>query len=758
MSVLSFDSPLIFDWYTDGAGNKVSITKNNESYQVIDNKIFLTHIPDKYIKINYITIDSTTIYEIIDGGIVNENNFTVDYENGLITVSSIYNGQTAIVNSYGARGSILFPLSRVYDDKNSGNGNAIKTLDQLLVDIETNAMNIVNNLVDSTNHLGEYDPDYTYTKNNEVSYYGSSYIAIQTTINNPPTIGDAINSTYWKLSAKKGDSGTNCASKGVYTSEITYNVTDLVVYLGNIYECIALSVGILPTDTNYFRPFLASTSVSSYKNTYVIAGASTNTVPIGIQVFNKDTDTLYVYKNSTYIEVTGDYTIDSTSENITKTSGAWDGNNATTFNFIVLKNVNKAYYADGRVLEDGTVDESKLSISLTTKLSTYDRVINTYNKIEYGFTDDIINTRFVGTGAKGNGTDDDTAIIQAAIDLASSKHGGTVLLSGSEGDIFLLSQALTIPSDVTLMGKGMNATTLLTNSNTIDAIVIGTDARRVKLCDFVITSPSMGTSNSAIHCDEINGGAEHQYLNLQINTFYYGLKVKELWWNSTVENVRWNGCGYSVYCNSTGGQCLNNLFLRCYSNEPTICGYYINTAKTWTLLECNNGGHQVNTTKYIVFQSVCFAIKIVGCNFENAIITQDSGGIEIWSVSTISIDSCSFASNQVASGGTKAYEIKCLGDSTTEVKNCYTINQDTTMYDFMVQNNARLKLNNNREMTKISHYSTQPILREGNIKYKNTYSGDFTTTNLSIGEIGIDATAGRLYVNDGTTIKYVSLT
>lgn len=389
----TFDNPIYNLWYTNSSGEKVSVTKTNETYKIVNNKIFLTHIPDSLIKINYITINSTVIYEVPKGSIIDNNSFTVDYELGLIDVPSIYEGQTAIVNSYGAKGSILFPLSRIYDDQNLGNGNAIKTLDQLLDDItnnlniaitnaETNLNNNIDTLYDSFTHLGEYDPLYSgYKKNNEVKYLGNSFVAIQDVPvgEYPSIIEDTI---YWKKRASKGDSGSNTVSRGVYVAETNYNVNDLVIYLGNVYECIATSTGNLPTNTNYFRPFLTSTSISSYKNTYVIDGADKNTVPIGISAFNKDTDILYVYVNSTYIEVDEDYTIDATSENISKVSGIWIGNNTTTFNFIVLKNVNAAYYADGRLIEDGTISRSKLSVSLNVELvPTYSK-INVLNYVE----------------------------------------------------------------------------------------------------------------------------------------------------------------------------------------------------------------------------------------------------------------------------------------------------------------------------------------------------------------------------------------
>lgn len=66
----------------------------------------------------------------------------------------------------------------------------------------------------------------------------------------------------------------------------------------------------------------------------------TNTVPINIDGFNKNTDTLLVYVNSTYIEEVEDYTIVNNSS-IKKVKGLWYGTqDETIFNFVVVKLTN----------------------------------------------------------------------------------------------------------------------------------------------------------------------------------------------------------------------------------------------------------------------------------------------------------------------------------------------------------------------------------------------------------------------------------
>ena len=77
-----------------------------------------------------------------------------------------------------------------------------------------------------------------------------------------------------------------------------------------------------------YQPKLAFT-----KKTVTLEAAS-NTIPIGISGFNKDTHLLMVFKNSVYLEVTDDYTIDTTSANITLVAG--NAAIGTVFNIIAL--------------------------------------------------------------------------------------------------------------------------------------------------------------------------------------------------------------------------------------------------------------------------------------------------------------------------------------------------------------------------------------------------------------------------------------
>lgn len=68
--------------------------------------------------------------------------------------------------------------------------------------------------------------------------------------------------------------------------------------------------------------------------------AQTNTVDIGINEFNKNTDTLMVFKNSIYLEEGISYMLTDDSRSIVSLEEGWKlNNNKVEFNFIVFKNV-----------------------------------------------------------------------------------------------------------------------------------------------------------------------------------------------------------------------------------------------------------------------------------------------------------------------------------------------------------------------------------------------------------------------------------
>lgn len=303
---------------------------------------------------------------------------------------------------------------------------------------------------------------------------------------------------------------------------------------------------------------------------------------------------------------------------------------------------------------------------------------------------DVTDRRF---GAKGDGVTDDTVAIQAAINTSS----GIVFFPKGT---YLISGTLNVPNGTTLQGFSAK---ILTSANTFHAITLPNNARSIQIRDLTIeSSQGIGASNAAIKIDDSLGGAEHLFYNLMINSFYYGVKAKETWWNSTLENVRFNSCAYSFVCDGVIGQSINNLFLRCYSNEPTIMGYKLSAVKAWTFIDCNFGGHQTNSTQYMQFPSTCYNVKLIGCNFENAIIPQNIGGIEVFSSSSVTLSGCTFVSNDGAAAN--AYEISARDSSKVMIDGFYQLQAGTNIKQLSLSNSAQVILLDD-SITDITHAS-----------------------------------------------------
>lgn len=220
--------------------------------------------------------------------------------------------------------------------------------------------------LDKFTYMGTYSSSTTYNKRNIVSYNGNTYLClIDGTLNINPT-----NTSNWAKIAEKGAKGDkgdrgadgiNLPYKGEYNPTTTYNVDNLVTYNGSTYVCIQTSTGNVPTDTNYWKLFVAkgaSILLTQLKNTVTLSSDSTN-IPIGIPEFNASQDVLMVFKNSTYVHQGVDWDINPDLISIDVLSGTWLA--GTEVNFVVLKNMQQSLiYTDGTMLQDNSVSDAKL--------------------------------------------------------------------------------------------------------------------------------------------------------------------------------------------------------------------------------------------------------------------------------------------------------------------------------------------------------------------------------------------------------------
>ena len=121
--------------------------------------------------------------------------------------------------------------------------------------------------------------------------------------------------------------------------------------------------------------------ITTLKNTVRII-TDVNTVSIGIEGYNKSTDVLFVYVNSTYLEETQDYTIEGNSIKMVG-DGVWNGSvEPRTFNFVVLKlSVPEAIttFAEKIVepkIESDTVSQPEIPEDIVQKMNSYESTIS----------------------------------------------------------------------------------------------------------------------------------------------------------------------------------------------------------------------------------------------------------------------------------------------------------------------------------------------------------------------------------------------
>lgn len=108
---LQFNDPVVFHWRKGDASDPYK--HRYDSLPVINNIITLLEVPSEShrVKISGLTEISQETYERVRQ--IGENQFLVNYSNGIIQFHPKHEGKTFLVEYYG-RGFIMYPASRVY--------------------------------------------------------------------------------------------------------------------------------------------------------------------------------------------------------------------------------------------------------------------------------------------------------------------------------------------------------------------------------------------------------------------------------------------------------------------------------------------------------------------------------------------------------------------------------------------------------------------------------------------------------------------
>ncbi len=91
---------------------------------IINGRIVLDNIPDPFSRVRI-----ENFYEIITNDLPTDNQFKVNYNNGVIQFSSS-NDNTIVVANYKSRGYILYPASRIYSQ--TDNPEVVENLQNII--------------------------------------------------------------------------------------------------------------------------------------------------------------------------------------------------------------------------------------------------------------------------------------------------------------------------------------------------------------------------------------------------------------------------------------------------------------------------------------------------------------------------------------------------------------------------------------------------------------------------------------------------
>lgn len=261
-------------------------------------------------------------------------------------------------------------------------------------------------------------------------------------------------------------------------------------------------------------------------------------------------------------------------------------------------------------------------------------------RIPYSMTDAPVNVKRFG--AVGNGIADDTAAIQAAINL---NPASVVLIPAGT---YKITAPLILRDGITLRGEGRGAT-VLTKTDFNGACISGTDVDQVSLEDFTINGPGqwVGTGNKGI---VIAVASQELCTTISLSRITVtGCNDICVYMGTcsfvTYDNVRCRDYGYcGIYIDGGDGHSLQAC-----STRMGLIGYLINRAAgygptTATLTACYAEQHGQG----IVFQGAV-ACAAIGCGVEAA----------------INYDATYNGTNWIIDGGDNVSLINCLSRNDT---------------------------------------------------------------------------------------------
>lgn len=236
-------------------------------------------------------------------------------------------------------------------------------------------------------------------------------------------------------------------------------------------------------------------------------------------------------------------------------------------------------------------------------------------------------------GATGNGTTDDTAAVQAAINAVPAT-GGVVWFPA--GTYKLVTSALTLKSDLVLEGVGTHASIIKQTTTTVSAMA-GVDITNLTIKNLQIQGPNSGSGNGIALTRSSNPNTRYIRMdNVYIRQFGNdGIAVSNCIVSKfdqvTCEN---NGrYGFYFYGVVAGAAGTSVAMDACYANTNTVAGFSFYNMVYSTLDACASEGQPTN---YLL--DTCQGMQLSACGSE--VMTSGGTGFKITGGFGITLTSC----------------------------------------------------------------------------------------------------------------------
>lgn len=231
------------------------------------------------------------------------------------------------------------------------------------------------------------------------------------------------------------------------------------------------------------------------------------------------------------------------------------------------------------------------------------------------------------TPAKGDGSTDDTAAIQAIIEYVYSRSGGTIFFPKGH---YVISSTLRIKTNIILKGDGIESTILKTNG--ITAIKGAYNVKFTQIKDIFLLATSYATDTVGIEYNEDSGGSQNLIQNVVITDFEKGISARDSWFDNSVKQVRINNAKNAIYLQyKSGGSTINNTFDNIYIDKPKSHPIILGSCRR---IVFNNPSIDLTTFPTAVQTSTNVEVIFIGGNFEASELTSGQSIVEILSSST----------------------------------------------------------------------------------------------------------------------------